>query len=140
MSFNLAQRKNLKADISTLSQITHLLNYKKKTFIEHSSETDFNNALDYVNKTIAKLENKRQKLPIGHRYTGVFYLKKPYTVPSEAVKIKGSAFMREDLVSWTIESDDEYVNNVYYVREVYLDKEMTKALKREDCKAVFEEN
>ena len=140
MSFNLAQRKNLKLDISTLNQITHLLNYKKKTFIEQSSEADFKNALDYVNKTIAKLEDKRQKLPIGHRYTGVFYLKKPYTVPTEAVKIKGSAFVREDLVMWTIESDDEYVKNVYYVREVYLDKEMTVTLKRDDCKAVFDKD
>ena len=95
MSFNTAQRKNLKADISTLSQITHLLNYKKKTFVEQSSETDFNSALDYVNKTITKLEDKRQKLPIGHRFAGVFYLKKPYTIMSEAVKIKGSAFVRE---------------------------------------------
>ena len=138
MSFNLAQRKNLKADISTLNQITHLLNYKKKTFVEQSSEADFNKAFDYVNKTIAKLEDKRQKLPIGHRYTGVFYLKKPYTIPSEAVKIKGSAFVREDLVMWTIESDDEYAESVYYVREVYLSKEMTVKLTREDCGAVFE--
>jgi hypothetical protein len=137
MSFNIAQRKNLKADISTLSQITHLLNYKKKTFIEQSSEDDFNSALDYVNKTIAKLEDKRKNLPIGHKYTGVFYLKKPYTVPSEAVKIKGSAFVREDLVMWTIDSEDEYVKNVYYVREVYLDKEMTVKLTREDCGEVF---
>ncbi|WP_203368834.1 hypothetical protein [Cysteiniphilum marinum] len=134
----IGERKNLKADISTLNQITHLLNYKKKTFIEHSSDNDFNNALDYVNKTIAKIEDKRQKLPIGHRYTGVFYLKKPYTIPSEAVKIKGSVFVREDLVMWTIESDDEYVKNVYYVREVYLNKEMTVRLKREDCVEVFE--
>ncbi|WP_151194487.1 hypothetical protein [Cysteiniphilum sp. JM-1] len=138
MSFNLAQRKNLKADISTLNQITHLLNYKKKTFVEQSSEDDFNNALDYVNKTIAKLEDKRQKLPIGHRYTGVFHLKKPYTIPSESVKIKGSAFMREDLVSWTIESDDEYAKNVYYVRDVYLNKKMTVKLTREDCGEVFD--
>ncbi|WP_203249948.1 hypothetical protein [Cysteiniphilum marinum] len=134
----IGERKNLKADISTLNQITHLLNYKKKAFVEQSSEYDFSNALDYVNKTIAKLEDKRQKLPIGHRYTGVFYLKKPYTVPSEAVKIKGSAFVREDLVMWTIESDDEYVKNVYYVREIYLNKEMTVTLKRDDCKTVFE--
>ncbi|WP_203368822.1 hypothetical protein [Cysteiniphilum marinum] len=138
MSFNIAQRKNLKADISTLDQITHLLNYKKKTFVEQSSEDDFNSALDYVNKTIAKLEDKRQKLPIGHRYTGVFYLKKPYTIPSEAVKIKGSAFMREDLVSWTIESDDEYAKSVYYMRDVYLNMEMTVKLTREDCGEVFE--
>ena len=135
----IGERKNLKADISTLSQITHLLNYKKKAFIEQSSEDDFNNTLDYVNKTIAKIEDKRQKLPIGHRYTGVFYLKKPYTIPSEAVKIKGSAFVREDLVSWTIESDDEYAKNVYYVRDVYLNKEMTVRLKRADCVEVFDE-
>ncbi|WP_192485155.1 MULTISPECIES: hypothetical protein [Cysteiniphilum] len=134
----IGERKNLKADISTLNQITHLLNYKKKTFIEQSSEDDFNNTLDYVNKTIAKLEDKRQKLPIGHRYTGVFYLKKPYTIPSEAVKIKGSAFMREDLVSWTIESDDEYAKSVYYMRDVYLNMEMTVKLTREDCGEVFE--
>ena len=138
MSFNIAQRKNLKADISTLNQITHLLNYKKKAFIEQSSEDDFNSTLDYVNKTIAKLEDKRQKLPIAHRYTGVFYLKKPYTIPSEAVKIKGSAFVREDLVMWTVDSEDEYVKNVYYVREVYLNKEMTVRLRREDCEEVFE--
>ncbi len=138
MSFNLAQRKNLKADISTLNQITHLLNYKKKTFIEQSSEADFNNALEYVNKTITKLEDKRQKLPIGHRYTGVFYLKKPYTVPSEAVKVKGAAFVREDLVMWTIDSEDEYAKSLYYVREVYLNKEMTVRLRRGDCEEVFE--
>ena len=134
-----AERKQTKNDINTLNQIVHLLNYKKKTFVEQSSELDFNNALDYVNKIIAKLENKRQKLPIEHRYTGVFYLKKPYTIPSEAVKIKGSAFVREDLVMWTIESDDEYAKSVYYVREVYLDKEMTVRLTREDCKAVFDQ-
>ena len=79
-------------------------------------------------------------MPIGHRYSGVFYLKKPYTIPSEAVKIKGSAFVREDLVMWTIDSDDEYAKSVYYVREVYLDKEMTVKLTREDCGEVFEEN
>ena len=132
-----AERKQTKHDINTLNQIVHLLNYKKKTFIEQSSEADFNNALDYVNKTIAKLEDKRQKLPIGHRYTGFFYLKKPYTIPSESVKIKGSAFVREDLIMWTIESDDEYVKNVYYVREVYLNKEMTVKLTRENCGEVF---
>lgn len=64
-----------------------------------------------------------------------------YILPqNEAVKIKGSAFMREDLVSWTIESDDEYVKNVYYVRDVYLNKEMTVKLTREDCEAVFDKD
>jgi hypothetical protein len=61
-------------------------------------------------------------------------------MPSEAVKIKGSAFVREDLVMWTIDSADEYAKSVYYVRDVYLNKEMTVKLTREDCGAVFDKD
>ena len=59
-------------------------------------------------------------------------------MPSESVKIKGAAFIREDLVMWTIESDDEYTKNLYYVRDVYRDKKMTVKLKREDGVEVFD--
>jgi hypothetical protein len=97
-----AQRKNLKSDTDTLDRILDLINYKKGAFVEYSSENELKKLVDYVNKTKAKIENKRQSLPIGHRFSGTFYLKKPYTVPSEAVKIKGSAFMPEHLVSWKI--------------------------------------
>ena len=134
-----AQRKNLKTDIDTLDRILDLINYKKDAFVEYSSESDLEKVIDYVNKTKAKIEKKRQSLPIGHRFSGTFYLKKPYTVPSEAVKIKGSAFMPEHLVSWKIESDDEYANNLWYVREIFKDKDMKERVKRDDGLAVFEE-
>ena len=132
-----SKRKNIKANIDVLHRIISNFEYIKDSLIEYSTDKDYNKALDYVNKMLTKLEDKRQKLPIGHRYTGMFYLKKPYTVPSESVKIKGTAFMREDLVMWTIESDDEYAQNLYYVRDVYRDKKMTVKLSREDGKAVF---
>ena len=135
-----AQRKNLKSDIDTLDRMLDLINYKKDVFVEYSSENELEKLVDYVNKIKVKIKKKRQSLPIGHRFTGTFYLKKPYTVPSEAVKIEGSAFMPEHLVSWKIESRDEYAKNLWYMRDVYKDKGMKERVKREDGVEVFEDN
>ena len=132
-----SKRKNIKSNIDVLHRIMSNFEYIKDSLAEYSSDKDYNKAVEYVNKMVDKLEVERDKLPIGHRFTGTFYLKKPYTVPSESVKIKGAAFMREDLVMWTIESDDEYAKNLYYVRDVYRDKKMSVKLKREDGEAVF---
>ena len=133
-----SKRKNIKANIDVLHRIISNFEYIKDSFIEYSTDKEYNKVLDYVNKMVTKLEDKRQKLPIGHRYTGTFYLKKPYTMPSEAVKIKGSAFMPEHLVSWKIESKDEYAKNLWYVRDVYKDETMKERVKREDGVEVFE--
>ena len=135
-----SKRKNIKANIDVLHRIMSNFEYIKDSLIEYSTDKDYNKAVEYVNKMVTKLEVERDKLPIGHRFTGTFYLKKPYTVPSESVKIKGAAFMREDLVMWTIESDDEYAKNLYYVRDVYRDKKMTVKLSREDGDAVYQDN
>ena len=132
-----SKRKNIKANIDVLHRIMSNFEYIKDSLIECSTDKDYNKAVEYVNKMVTKLEVERDKLPIGHRYTGTFYLKKPYTVPSESVKIKGAAFMREDLVMWTIESDDEYTKDLYYVRDVYRDKKMSVRLTRDDCGEVF---
>jgi hypothetical protein len=34
---------------------------------------------------MSKLEDKCDKMPIGHRYTGTFYLRKAYKIPFEGV-------------------------------------------------------
>ena len=134
----IAQRKNTKTDIDSIDRALNLLVWKKDVFIRESSEKEYGEAIGYVKSIMSKLEDKCDKLPIGHRYTGTFYLKKPYSIPYESVKIKGSAFWREDLVMVTIESDNEYAKNVYYVRDVYKEKKMKTTLKREDGEAVFE--
>ena len=46
--------------------------------------------------------------------------------------------MSEDLVSWIIQSEDEYAKNLYYVRSIFKDKTMKIILKREDGDAVFQ--
>ena len=56
----------------------------------------------------------------------------------QSVKLKGSAFMSEDLVSWIIDSEDEYAKNLYYVRSIFKDKGMKTLLEREDGDGVFE--
>jgi hypothetical protein len=93
----IAQRKNTKTNIESLNRILYLLDYNKETLLSESPESSFNNASDYVKSIVAKLEDRTDKLPIGHRYTGTFYVRKPYKIPDEAIKIKGSVFMREDL-------------------------------------------
>ncbi len=55
------------------------------------------------------------------------------------MKIKGAAFMREGLVSWVIESDDEYAKNLWYVRELYKDKDMKQRITKDEAEPVFEE-
>jgi len=134
----IAQRKNTKTDIDSIDRVLDLYKWKKDVFIRESSEKEYEKAIGYVKSIMSKLEDKCDKMPIGHRYTGTFYLKKPYSIPYESVKIKGSAFMREDLVMWTIESDNEYAKNVYYVRDVYKEKKMKTTFKREDGEEVFD--
>ena len=46
--------------------------------------------------------------------------------------------MREELVSWTLDTDDEYTKNLGYVRNIYKDKKMTKEILREEVEAVFD--
>ena len=69
-----SKRKNIKANIDVLHRIMSNFEYIKDSLIEHSTDKDYNKAVKYVNKMVTKLEDKRQKLPIGHRFTGVFYL------------------------------------------------------------------
>ena len=134
----IAQRKNTKTDIDSIDRALNLLVWKKDVFIRESSEKEYEKAIGYVKSIMSKLEDKCEKLPIGHRYTGTFYLRKPYTIPYESIKIKGAAFLREDLVSWTIESDDEYAKNLGCFRSVYKEKAMKTTLERDDGEAVFD--
>ena len=134
----IAQRKNTKTDIDSIDRALNLLVWKKDVFIRESSEKEYEKAIGYVKSIMSKLEDKCDKLPIGHRYTGTFYLRKAYKIPFEAVKIKGSVFMREDLQSWVVESDDEYAKDLGCFRNVYKEKKMINTFKREDGEVVFE--
>lgn len=105
------QRKYIKNDLMSLNRIIYLFNYKKNTSIKNLREKDFNNAINYLDKTITELKDKKQKLSIRNKYSGDFYLKRPYKVTGGRI-----TFIRKDFVSSIIKSEDEYDKNLYSKR------------------------
>jgi hypothetical protein len=85
---------------------------------------------------ISKLSNEVQSLPIGYRYTGIFYLKKPYVLPATFEKYSGVIFMREDLISWHIESGTERQDYSYH-QHIFKEPSTDSELKREDAEPVY---
>lgn len=135
----MAEKLNTRKNINLIDHLHHNIKRLKKELVILSSEEEYQQIADYFKSIEDKMQLEYQALPKGHRYTGTFYLKKPYTIPAESVKIKGSAYMREDLVTWWIESKDEAAKNLWYVRAVYKDKKMTKLLMRKDGEPVYDE-
>jgi hypothetical protein len=130
--------KRLRADFYTLNNLHHRVakSSLKDRLIELGGEEEHQNCVGYIDKLIARAEKKIEALPIGHRFTGKFYVKKAYTSPQESVLVKGSAFMQEDLVSWVIDGDQPQYN-VSYVREIFKDKKLQHPIKREDAEPVL---
>lgn len=104
----LKNRKSIKDVIYHLESILNRQQALKEILITLEGETNYQQSIDFYTRSIAKLTAELDKLPIGYQYTGTFYIKKPYTVPTEYEKIVGTAFMREDLVSWTILNEERF--------------------------------
>ncbi len=89
-----------------------------------------------LDECLERLEDRLAKLPLGHRYIGDYYLKKP-GYPVEFEKRSGAVFMREDLISWV--EEDKGDDCMYsYLRNVYKAPDMDSPLVREDGKGVYE--
>ena len=90
--------------------------------------------------TMEKQKALRDSLPTGHRYQGDFYIRKPYSNPVVAVPIKGVIFLREDLVSWRIESSEGDVHKQYssYYRDINKDKNLTTRITKDDATLVYD--
>ena len=135
----LGQRKKLKGEINHISRLIDLYIYKKDFIASKSTQDECHATLEYLKSVLKQAQNDYDAMPSGHRYTGTLYVRKVnYDNTVDRVKINGSAFIREDLVSWRITSDHEYAQNLYYIRDVYKDKNFKEPIKREDCEPVFE--
>lgn len=54
-------------------------------------------------------------------------------------KIEGSAYLREDLVSWEVEPDGQPSERYGYFRQLYHDPQCQRMLQRDDGEPVFEQ-
>jgi hypothetical protein len=112
--------------------------YFAKEFIRLAGEKTYQKSLDFYDDIMAKLKQELQTLPMGRRYSGTFYIRKPYTVPIQFEKIEGSAFIREDLVSWKIEPKDKSKEQFYgYHRVIYKKPDLNTEIKKEEAKLVY---
>ena len=124
-------RKYAKEDLNRIDWIREKCKYINRELIRLGGEEKYNQALNYFDKMFAKLEKEVKALPIGYKYEGTFYLKKPYTPTVEFEKVEGSAYQREDLISWTIKREDGKEDYAYYQRlfkEPNLESEITREI------------
>tara|TARA_R110002167_G_scaffold116781_1_gene292202 strand:+ start:2432 stop:2848 length:417 start_codon:yes stop_codon:yes gene_type:complete len=133
----LQQRKKANSDCYNIGTLKRTLKYIKDRLVDLSNEAEYEKISSYFEKAELKLREQIKEMPLGHKFTGTFYLKKPYSIEPVSIKVIGSAFIKEDLVSWQIETDDESIHSQGYHRAVYKDKAMTVKLEREDGEAVF---
>lgn len=132
-------RKRLIAEYNGIKRIEELYEYRKSIFVENSSEAEYAEMLTYIEATVAKLKRRVNKAPTGHQYTGTFYVRKiNVDTTVEFIEMTGTAFMREDIISWSIDSEHEYAQNLYYVRDIFKDDKCREPIKREECKPVIE--
>lgn len=135
---------NMKKTRNALIQLINAINTIKDKYIaitndmiELSGEAEVDRTMAHYDQAIASLEKELQTHPIGYRYTGIYYLKKPYTQPPIFEKHSGSLYMQEHLVSWQVENDQGKLEYPYY-RAVYKQPE-GELITREDAKQVYSE-
>lgn len=134
-------RKSHSNIIELLSKIKKIkeryLSIEKDMVSILSNKTEYDNTVAHYDHVIADLETELKNQPIGYRYTGEYYLKKPYVMPAEYMKGSGSLFMRENLSSWQVETEPGVYDYSYH-RAVYkqLDGPL---LTREDAEPVYQD-
>lgn len=130
--------KNRKSIINLINNIRFILNkheHLKEDLLYLEGEEKHQQILEFYARIIAKLTKQLNKLPIGYRYTGTFYIRKAYTFPTAYEKIIGSAFMREDLCSWAIENEERF--KFGYRREIFSAANDKMQIERENAEPVF---
>ncbi len=129
--------KRLRTAMSRVHTLIHLVNVDEESLTEFASEDEYQQIIKTLERAVSGMKEKAKTLPLGTRYSGTFYIRKPYTMPTESVQVTGSAFMREDLISWSIDESvrPDFVYGV--LRDIFKDKELKEPIKREEGELVF---
>ena len=132
----MSRRKELNSYVKQLQSLLRTHDYNKDTLVETSGQEAFEAYQAYIESAIEKCKAEIKKLPIGHRYTGKYFVKKPYTSPAEYECVEGSLFMREDLITWQRESEEDEFPVWHKV--AYRDLKNWDQIKRQDGQPVYE--
>jgi len=131
-------RKYLYSTILSIGSLKNKYEYAEKDIKRATSQDEYEQTIKHYDKLIANLTKELMSLPMGYRYTGIFYIKNSYNIPATFIKHEGVVFMREDLVSWQIEKGLERPDPSYH-RNIYKEPRDGAELKKEDAKPVYAE-
>ena len=129
-------RKHIDATVSSIEFVKSRYESVSKDIQRVTSPEEYDQTIKHFDKLISNLNEELKSLPIGYRYTGVFYIKNSYTIPATFEKYDGVVFMREDLISWQIEKGTERPDPSYH-RNIYKEPREGCELKREDAEPVY---
>ena len=130
-------RKYVNALIYSIKFLKNRYEYTSNDIQRVTSKAEYEQTIQHFDKLIANLNEELKTLPIGFRYTGVFYVKNSYSgVPTSFTKCEGVVYMREDLVSWQIEKGTQTPDPSYH-RNIYKEPHEGCELKREDAQPVY---
>ena len=129
-------RKYINNMISNIQFLKHKYENVKDDVIRVTSQMEYQRTIEHYDTLIASLSDELLSLPIGYRFTGRFYIKKPYSIPTVFEEHYGVVYLREDLVSWQIESGVEPKDYSYH-RTIFKKPEEGFELKREDADPVY---
>lgn len=130
-------RKNLYSTMLSIGSLKNKYEYVAHDIKRTTSHDEYEQTIKHYDKVIANLTKELMSMPIGYRYTGTFYIKNSYTIPTTFTKHDGVVFMREDLVSWQIEEGLDRPDSAYH-RNIYKEPREGAELKKEDAEAVYE--
>ncbi len=122
--------------LNTVQNIKERYVYFEKDIVLLSNQAERDRTIEHYDYVIKALKEELQTLPIGYRYTGTYYLKKPYTIPPEFEKCEGSLYMQENLVSWQIEKTPGVLKDYSYYRSIFKEP-YGKVLTKEDAEPVL---
>ena len=132
------KRKQTQDKLRRIENIIQMIKTMDGDSIDLFGQRKHQNTLSQFASIAQKITDQIKTLPIGHRYTGTFFLKIPYTLPAEYKKIDGSIFMREHQVSWEVEDGKGFQNQCYY-RFIYktASDDHNQLITRDDAEPVF---
>ncbi len=131
-------RKYLYSTLLNIKSLKNKYEYAAKDIKRATSQDEYEQTINHYDKLIANINKELLLLPIGYRYTGIFYIKNTYNIPATFKKHDGVVFMREDLVSWQIEKGLERPDQSLR-RNIYKEPRDGFELKREDAEPVYTE-
>lgn len=130
-------RTNLIHLLTSIQYMKEAYVLKEKDIVLLSNQAEYERTIKHYGDLMMLLTKELQTLPIGYRYTGTFYLKKPYTMPPEFEEHSGALYMRENLVSWQIEKEPGLCENSYY--RAAFKKPNGPQITREDTEPVYQQ-